>query len=501
LYGNHLQIWAAKAYIGPLLTIAFVAIHGFDILTYPLVGFDEVLLNDAGRQLAETGQFRADVLGLNPGFESHYFWQPPALPLAAALVYRLLGFGLWQTRLPSIVFGGLAIWAVFVLVRNLRPHGLAASIAALSLFFWPAWVLTAKTARMDTGAVLALLLSTHLILRALDRKVPAYRQVFVAGVFASAALVFHTVAVPWVLALSITVFLFFPKRIALSALYGCGIATLIALWLIYAAQFPEEFEAQYLAHLSVRAAHEGMIERFTGHATRYWLELHKLPTFFVMLLLSAYAWSIRTPWKDKPLVALIVLTGATMALTAFAVGGRTAGYYTVYPLTLAFCVIGIAVEDAILQKLEEGPRWIAGTIGLATAAMILNGVALSVGPRLLAYRFQTDARNYALQTTPLTQRLKAGDQIWGCATLWFAAAKAGARLQTLDWVPPFNRTRPNPHRHLYVVVERGETFPGIESYVKLAEFGTPLPRVLGSTLSDRSYEFDLWKSREPTKSQ
>lgn len=493
---SYLKIWAAKSYFGLFLGIAFVAVHGLDILTYPLVGFDEVFLNDAGWQLVATGQFRADVLSLSHGFESHYFWQPPALPLIAAFVYRLLGFGLWQTRLPSLLFGGLAVWAIFALVRHFRPRGLAASMASLSLFFWPAFVLTAKTSRMDTGAIFALLLATLWIARTLDRGEAAYKQAFIAGIFASVALMFHSASGPWALALLITLFLFSVRRINASVAYCCGAACLVVLWLLYAIQFPLEFDAQYLTHLAARTAGEGVFERFLKQAKRYWTELYRLPIFYIVLALGIFGYSITPFPRDRHERILIVLTGLTVILTAFATGSQNTGYYTTYPMTLAFCTIAIALEDVIFRALEEGRRWFAAAAGLCVGAMVLNSFFASMGPRLLAYQFQGRERDYALQTSLLTARLKPGDQIWGRATLWFAATDAGARLQAFDPIPPHTATRPDPHRHRYVVVRRGEPFPGTESYEKLSEFGADLPLVLGSPLSDRPYAFDLWQSKE-----
>jgi hypothetical protein len=63
-------------YVGPILSVAFLAVHSFDIASYPLFGYDEVLLNDAGHKLATTGQFRADVLSHTPGFERKGFGTP-----------------------------------------------------------------------------------------------------------------------------------------------------------------------------------------------------------------------------------------------------------------------------------------------------------------------------------------------------------------------------------------------------------------------------------------
>src|SRR3974377_1420090 len=96
---------------------AFLAIQSLDISTYPLVGSDEATLNDPGLQLIKTGHFRSDVLSLNPGYEQPYLLYPPGLSFAAAASYLLFGFGLWQTRLPGIVFGALGVALIFYFVR------------------------------------------------------------------------------------------------------------------------------------------------------------------------------------------------------------------------------------------------------------------------------------------------------------------------------------------------------------------------------------------------
>src|SRR5262249_2437697 len=140
--------------------LLFMVLQCLDISTYPMVGSDEAFLNDPGLQLLTTGKFRSDVLSENPGFEDHYFWQPPGLALTTAVSYRLFGFGIWQTRLPGIVFGAAALGVLFLLVHYVSNKVLPAAFASLSLLVWPYWVLTSKAARMDTAAIFFLLLST-----------------------------------------------------------------------------------------------------------------------------------------------------------------------------------------------------------------------------------------------------------------------------------------------------------------------------------------------------
>ena len=182
---------------GLALALAFVVLQCLDVTTYPLVNGDEALLNDAGWQLATTGRFRADVLALHRGAEDHYLWQVPGLGFAAAVSYELFGFGIWQTRLTGILFGGLGVWAIFAFVRSITPGTTGAWLAALSLFLWPDWMLTAKESRMDTPAIAALLLSSLLVVQSLRSGAPAgLGRLFLAGLCTSVATMFHSAALP-----------------------------------------------------------------------------------------------------------------------------------------------------------------------------------------------------------------------------------------------------------------------------------------------------------------
>ena len=482
-------------YAGPCLAVAFVLLQCFDIMTYPLFSYDEALLNDAGWQLVTTGRFRADILSLNRGFESHYLWQPPGLPLASAVSYQLFGFGIWQTRLASILFGGLGVWAVFAFVRSINPGTIGAWVAALALFFWPDWVLTAKESRMDTAAILSLVVATHLVVQSLG---PAERgrpgTYFLAGLCASVATIFHTAALPWTISLAVLILAFARDRLISAIFFGIGAAVLGIAWLAYTLQFLAEFQAQYLSLLLNRSGGGGFLDRFAAEGTRYAVEFHRQPTIYLMALFALGGIIAGRRWSEHRIRALLVLTALLLFLHAL-VAGKNSGFYTLYPMTLVFCLVGTGIE-ACLAESNAGyrRRWIAVGAAAACLAFGANIAAFSVGPRLLASWFQGQQRDYALQMAPLSSRLKPGDQVWGSAVTWIAAVKAGARLDALDWVPGTDGTRPDPLRHKFVVVDRDVSFADSDSYRKVDGFGSELPFVFGSRLSNKPYDFDLWQS-------
>jgi len=411
------------------------------------------------------------------------------------LSYQLFGFGIWQTRLASILFGGLGVWAVFAFVRSINPGTIGAGVAAFSLFFWPDWVLTSKESRMDTAAIFALVVATHLVVQALRPPgPPALRPLFLAGLCASVATIFHTAALPWGASLAVVIFAFARNRFWSALVFGIGAAVFGVAWLVYAFQFLPEFQAQYLSLLLNRSVGGGLLERFASEGARYLDEFYRLPTVYPLALFALCGVIVRRRWTDRRIQVLLALTALLLLLHAL-VAGKLSGFYTLYPMTLVFCLIGIGIEACLGEgNAGDRRRWIAVGATAACLAFMANAVALSIGPRLLAYWFQGPQRNYALQMAPLSSRLKPDDQVWGSAVAWVAAVKAGARLDALDWVPGLSGTRPDPLRHKYVVVDRDVPFAGADGYRKVVELGADLPLVFGSRLSNKPYAFDLWQS-------
>jgi hypothetical protein len=319
--------------------------------------------------------------------------------------------------------------------------------------------------------------------------------VFLAGLLVSVAGLFHTVAVTWAVGLLLIIVVFFLERFRLAVFYCIGAGLLVALWLLYALQFPVDFFQQYVALLTDRASDESLEGRLGGEVLRHISSFNRAPTLYVMLLLGICGFAASKLWKDLHIRALIVLTGLVLTFNALVVGGRSSGFYNLYPLTLVFCLLGIGIEVLMLRQANVRQRLIAAGTMVCVGAFVANIAALSLGPRVLAYWTQGPQRDYAAQMAPLSNLLRPGDQVWGAAPVWFAVVNAGGRLDAFEPVPPWKLTRPDPRRHKYVVMDRDRPFDGSQDYEKIAEFGSDLPPVLGASLTNKSYSFDLWRSK------
>src|ERR1039458_6588905 len=141
-----------------LLLIAFqTLVNSLDVSTYPRVTQDEVMLNDPARELARGDGLRTTVFGSIDDFDKVYLFQPFGQALAMALVYKVFGFGLLQTRLPGVLLAGGCIWLLYYWVYRASGSLTAGSIAALLLALNPGFMLTSREGRMDVFCILFLL--------------------------------------------------------------------------------------------------------------------------------------------------------------------------------------------------------------------------------------------------------------------------------------------------------------------------------------------------------
>jgi 4-amino-4-deoxy-L-arabinose transferase-like glycosyltransferase len=475
-----------RSLLGPaFVALLFVLLQLPDIASYPLVTTDEAFLNDPALQLARAGRFRNDVLSANLGFDGPYFWQPPGLALVQAAIYKLAGFGLWQTRISAILFGGLVCAALYRLVEALTGRPGIALGAALVPVFWPTLLLTAKIARMDTHALFFLLLASLFAVHSLGRD--GNRRPMLAGLCLGIAGIFHPVAISWAIGLGLAYAWqarHTPLRVLAMALAA---AVLPALWAVAAALNPDAFSGQFMTQIAERSGSNDLAERLFGGAWRYRDEFLRVPLLLPLLLLAVgFGW--RTV-RASPALCMLLATAAIAFVVTYFGGGPDHGFYQLYPMT-ALVVVVAGVMPALIARF--GRLVMAVTAGVLMASMVFASYA----PRALALIAQGPARDYELQFTELTRRLQPGDQVWGTAVAWYAIAAAGARLDAhREDVPVGWRTRPDPARHRFVVMLDEETFPN-EGFRRLGAFGQAPRAIRGSTFASQDYVYEIWQSTQ-----
>ena len=177
------------------------------------------------------------------GINRYTYWVMPGYLLLQAAWYKVVGLSLFSMRALSILWGGVALWSWFVVVRWLTGDGRIALLAAFLLGSEQHFVLSGATGRMDMmcAALGLLALAVYLLLR------QNFARALLAASCVSAINLFtHPNAIFGMIALAVVVLYFDREHLSLRSLLLalCPFLLLGAMWSLYVAQAPHLLIAQ-----------------------------------------------------------------------------------------------------------------------------------------------------------------------------------------------------------------------------------------------------------------
>lgn len=201
--------------------------------------------------LDETATFRKVRLD---GINQYTYWIMPLYPLSQGIWGKIVGFGLIETRLFSVVCGIFALISWFVLIRNLSENFNLALLSILLLAVDYHFIYASGFGRMD-------MLTTSLGIGALAVFTQLRNKNFDYAIlfsFTLTGLAFfaHPLGLIWFVSLAILIILLDSKRIRFKHLAFAGFPYLIfgLLWLTYIMQRPDLFFIQFGGNASNRWA-------------------------------------------------------------------------------------------------------------------------------------------------------------------------------------------------------------------------------------------------------
>src|SRR5436305_3603408 len=299
--------WAARPALWLALAFVLLNLPGLD--RSPVVWIDEVTLNDPAKELARHGALRSSVFAGRAGFEAHYFWQPPGQALVTALVYEVCGFGIWQTRLPPLLFAAGCLAALHALGARLLRSARAATFAAGLYALDPKFLQVSRSGRMDPQCLLFALLGTLAFLRAAadGEAQPAggfHRRLAVSGLLIGLAGVSHPLGVAWALGLGLLVLgtaAGWRKLTGLAA-FAAAAALPAALWLAWALRTStfQVFAGQFLDHGEGHLARGAPASRIAAELAQY-RDQYALAPLLVITYLAGFAWLLFRSPREGPL--------------------------------------------------------------------------------------------------------------------------------------------------------------------------------------------------------
>jgi 4-amino-4-deoxy-L-arabinose transferase-like glycosyltransferase len=376
----------------------------------------------------------------------HTYWQPPLYFVILAIWYKIVGFGLVQTRLLSLLFGLVAIFSWFIIGRSISGSAvlgcMAAGLVSVDYFF----VLGASQGRMDmmcagfgTSAIAA-----YLALRQQSLK----SALFWSHVLFTMAILTHPVGLGYWLG-TVPLILYFDRRslsfkLVLIAAVPCLIGA--AAWGMYIAQDPSAFEAQMHGNLEQNKQAFQTSGSSSIRIVRN-LEQEVLHRYIAPFGLGAGV-GLANRLKSIVLLAYLVGVAGTLILVR---RHRNLLVFPV-PLIILFFYIAFVSPSKFSYYLPHTTMFMAGCLAaflfylnwpsperkrLVVSVVLL--VIASVQAAGLLYRIRQNpyGASFLPAVASITRNSPSGSLIFGSCELWFLLQPQRPVLH--DWTLGFHR--------------------------------------------------------------
>jgi 4-amino-4-deoxy-L-arabinose transferase-like glycosyltransferase len=447
---------------------------------------DEAICNDPAKELALHGALRSGILAERWNTGEEYLFLPPGQPLVTAAVYKIFGFGIWQTRTPAVVFGGAALTMLYAVALFLFKRRRAAVLTFLLFGLDPKFIQVARSGRMDMQCMFLVLSGLLLFLHGEAAERRRYFWFSGAGLLIGLGGITHPLSAFW--ATGIGVIIIFggeKKKIKALAAFGTFAALPVLLWLAWALRTPEQFASQFLAHGNMHLATGSVLTRFGSELMRYYPAYSRAP-----LLALAYACGLGRLLiagdVDRAVKLRIVIMFAVIFILNSIIMHKIGGYYYLHTIIFLALAAGAMLDSLLPERMTRPKGAREAAVAAAFFLIMANELATGIVGRYVALACQWRARDYRQVELGVRQYIPPGSVVLGPATLWYAAEKDGAVLR-LGKVA-------DPGRYDFVVFKAGAPANLPKDFSKVGEFGVPLPPLFGYVLSDYDYHLQVWRS-------
>lgn len=393
---------------------------------------DEAWFAQAGLNLATRGEMTTPVLetaGTNfKGLDRHTYWVMPLHLVTQAGWYKIFGFSLLSMRVLSAVFGVLALFAWYVIVKSLTGNERIALLTFLLLACDYIFVQAAAFGRMDMmshalGAV-GLAVYLHLRERNFNRAVLAGQSLI-----AACGLTHPNGGVAFFLGLLFLTVYFDRSRVRWRHLGLALIPYIVGAlgWGAYILDAPSDFVAQLTANATTGGRMSSLTSPLSAikneivlrYLTAFGLGGHSVgsagPIWVKSFILLAYlvalagCLSVRRIRTDGGARALLILTGIFFVVLTF-FDGQKLSFYLVHIVPLYTALVAVFVY------------WCYSTrfVHAALVALCLCGLlAIQFGGTLYRMKLNPYGRSYLPAISFLRVHAKENSVVMGSAVLGF----------------------------------------------------------------------------------
>jgi len=468
------------------LATGFVLMNLIGLDRSSIVWVDEVTLNDPAKELAFNGVLRSSVFAGSDGFDQAYFWQPPASPLVTALVYKIFGFGIWQTRVPVVLFGGFAAVALYFVARLLLNDQRPALFSVILFVLNPQFIHTSRSGRMDAQCLFLAFMGLLFYLKSEPAK---NYYLALAGLCVGLSMLTHPIGIVWALSIGILLLLGPDgQTIRRTSLFGASLLLPVSAWLLYAMQAPVYFQSQFLSHMSEHATQGSIIGRLYEEFAFYGGIYRALPVVLVAYAGGVVWFVFKFRESSRTRTRVLVLFAVPFLFSAMLmIKGGGSGFNILHPIAMISVMLGAAFSAMLPAQFKFPGNLKEAAVIIFVILVLCNLVLAGIGGRYISLAYQWNERDYRTVEEPILAHASAGTRIWGSPEVWYAAVKAGASLRV--------RGGPNSQTDDFAVTRLKDSVMLLPGFHRIESIGKPFPLVFGRfALSPADYRLVLWES-------
>jgi len=499
-----------------LLFVAFAfGIFGLD--RSPTVWYDETLFNELPYQLAYHGKF---ISSLEPGlaFRDQAHLGPPIHPVFQAVIFRILGFGIWQVRLSGLFFHLLGVLTLFLAGKLYFNNRIAGLVSSALFLFDPAIVKSWRSGRPDAMAIFLGLFALLILLYVLRSTSMHGRTSIVLYIISGVAMGLACSTHPNCLSFAVSGIIFlvlglktWKKRITAMLLYSIGGVLGMALWIVRVLTYPHIFAQQFLSLSASVVGISGLLVGLISQA-QYLVGYYKLFPLLLGVQIGGIIWGFKTldsrrKTQDARLRRSI---GLWVYGSSLASCWSLLFYFTVIrtshplPYVVPIMILGAGgLAIFYMSKLSKA-RAMSRTILILLAFLILaNGLSV-LTLRAFATIWQWEGRSHSALVREWREKIPSGAKVAAPPGCWYAALanKNPCRYNKIlsgGGDPRDYRTRIVEDNVEYLVLQANADLHNylLDKHVNLLQYVNsirrPMRHLIGIEVGE--YNFDIYRRK------
>lgn len=392
---------------------------------------DEAWLASASRNLLTNGRMGTSYIETAgtwaKNIDLYTYWVMPLYPVTQTLWYTIVGFGLQQMRLASLVWGLIAIAAWMSVILRLHGSWRAAVFTGVLIGCDYYFVGSSATGRMDLMSAALGVLAWAVYLHERERHLG--RAILLSHCLAAASVFTHPNAIGELFCLLILIFYFDRRRIRLLHFQLAALPYLLIAggWGIYIARDPSAWRSQLLGNIAAGREHWGLVYSMKTELSRRYLGAYgfgphsSMAAHAAVLIAIAYAIAVlalvawRRLRREQGAVLLFVLI-TVLAISLLLFEPKKSPMYLVHVVPGYDAALGVFLASC--WSLASWPRFLAAV----TAASI---VALQLGANVRTIYADSYTSLYVPAVQFLRTHTDARTTIMGNAELAFGLGFPG----------------------------------------------------------------------------